>query len=101
MLATKIGVALSTVACLACQTNGVSPLDNGEPLAYDGILEEMDSLPDCNEETQGSLFWVRTQKSGFECGTDKQWNKRGTVEPEEVEFKPQSALETQSSIKRL
>ncbi len=85
----------------ACQTSQKAGQGNSEPLAYDGILEEMDSLPDCNEETLGSLFWVRNQKTGFECTIDKQWSKRGTVEPDDVDFGPRSSLDQFSDIKRL
>ena len=94
----KTGVALCLWTCLACQT----PQQQGdEPLAYDGILQEMDSLPDCNEETEGSLFWIRSQKSGFECSASHQWEKRGTTEPEDTEYGPQSSLQLDQVFKQL
>ncbi len=84
-----LSVVITLVSLGACQTSpNANKSEEVEPLAYDGILDEMDSLPDCNAETVGSLFWVRTLKAGFECKADRQWLKRGTLAPEDNDFGP-------------
>ena len=85
----RIVAALFIFVCVtACKTTGFQAralnLDN-DGIVYDGTADAMDSLPDCQAEIAGSTFWVRSERSAFECNTTGEWKVRqAAVEPEDA-----------------
>ncbi len=64
--------ALTVLMLSACTTTSSS----SEALSYDGSADDMDSLPDCSPDTQGSLFWVKSKNTAFECDKSNEWKAR-------------------------
>ncbi len=72
--------ALFALQLTACSTTGSS----SDTLAYDGSADDMDSLPDCSPDTQGSLFWVKSKNTAFECDKGNEWKaKKNAKKPDD------------------
>ena len=73
-------LALACLATMSCKTvsqlKAQSPDQNNTTElvnSYDGAADSQDSLPDCTPELAGSLFWVRSDKAGYDCSTAGEW----------------------------
>lgn len=68
----------------ACTSSSDSTAGQGDGPSYDGAADAMESLPDCGEETIGSLFWVKEKNGAFECYKTGWKQRKNAQKPEDV-----------------
>lgn len=74
---------LGLFACKTTTTMKARTIDSTEtePVStFDGATDSIDSLPDCTPELAGSLFWVRADKSAYDCTTAGEWVARPNLD---------------------
>lgn len=85
-------LGLVAITSYSCTTTNES---SGESV-YDGIVDSMDSLPDCGPNSMESIFWVKEANGAFECRLPNNWEQRKNAQKPAEEEEDGEASEAQS-----